>query len=316
MTVVSKFLDDAIDKYEELGYSKHKLSKGIVGITLCAYVLRLSYPFLHKQLTKYKAKEKNLVQINTNNTHDKQMNNNNHQQQQMNNEYIGRDNNSGIDDDAIIIEKNNQQIEKVEKLLSEKTNNDKLINKSTIGLNKEFIKQLKQLLSIMIPKLICRETILLSIHTFCLISRTFLSIYVAAMEGAIVKFIVRKDVKNFAIMLLKWFGIAIPATFVNSMIRYLENKLALSFRTRLVNHSYKLYFKNQTYYRVSNLDGRIENADHRLTEDISTFASSVAHLYSHLTKPCFDLLLIGLALMRSSKSMKANVVSGMDLWGL
>lgn len=231
MTVVSKFLDDAIDKYEEMGYSKQKLSKGIVGITLCAYLLRISYPFLYKQLTKYKLKEKNLIQINPTNN-DKQMDNNNHQQ--MNNEYIGGDNNI-IDDtddnnDELLTKNTNQQIEKVEKLLLEKTNNDKLINKSQIGLNKEFLKQLKQLLSIMIPKLICRETILLAIHTSCLISRTFLSIYVAAMEGAIVKFIVRKDVKNFAIMLLKWFGIAIPATFVNSMIRYLENKLALSFR--------------------------------------------------------------------------------------
>lgn len=48
----------------------------------------------------------------------------------------------------------------------------------------------------------------------------------------------------------------------------------------------------------------------RLTEDISVFTSSVAHLYSHLTKPCFDLMLIGLALMRSSRRMKADIVTG------
>lgn len=47
-----------------------------------------------------------------------------------------------------------------------------------------------------------------------------------------------------------------------------------------------------------------------LTDDISTFASSIAHLYSHLTKPCFDLMLIGIALARSSQKMKANIVSG------
>lgn len=82
------------------------------------------------------------------------------------------------------------------------------------------------------------------------------------------------------------------------------------FRTRLVNYSYTKYFENQTYYRVSNLDGRIENADHRLTEDISAFTLSVAHLYSHLTKPLFDCALIGVALMKSSQDMGAAVVPG------
>uniref|UniRef100_A0A1B0DK87 ABC transmembrane type-1 domain-containing protein n=1 Tax=Phlebotomus papatasi TaxID=29031 RepID=A0A1B0DK87_PHLPP len=64
----------------------------------------------------------------------------------------------------------------------------------------------------------------------------------------------------------------------------------------LAGYTHRVADMFQVYYRCSNLDSRIENADQRLTDDIATFASSVAHLYSHLTKPCFDLLLIGLAM--------------------
>lgn len=167
-----------------------------------------------------------------------------------------------------------QQIKQAEKVLAQATQERKKsaqvgnlsysqLEEQKIGLNWEFLFKLKRLIHLMIPRIWCREIGILSVHTICLISRTFLSIYVAAIEGSIVKFIVRRDLRQFIIGLLKWFSIAIPATFINSMIRYLENKLALAFRTRLVNHSYKLYFKNQTYYRVANLDGRIENADHR-----------------------------------------------------
>lgn len=98
------------------------------------------------------------------------------------------------------------------------------------ALNLEFINQFLRLLRIMIPSYVCRETVLLSGHTIFLLLRTFLSIYVANMEGAIVKYIVRKDARNFAKMLLKWFSVALPATFINSMIRYLESRIALSFR--------------------------------------------------------------------------------------
>lgn len=133
-----------------------------------------------------------------------------------------------------------QQIKQAEKLLAaankEQISDDSIISSRSvaatnrIGINIQFVFQLKRLIEIMIPKLWCRETTILGVHTMCLLSRTFLSFYVASVEGSIVKYIVRKDFRQFLIGLLKWFGIAIPATFINSMIRYLENKLALSFR--------------------------------------------------------------------------------------
>lgn len=98
------------------------------------------------------------------------------------------------------------------------------------GIDREFLVQLKKLLRLMVPGFWTREVGLLSMHTLALICRTFMSIFVATMEGKMVKYIVRRDVPNFGLMLLKWLLCALPATFLNSMIRYLECKLALAFR--------------------------------------------------------------------------------------
>lgn len=190
----------------------------------------------------------------------------------------------------------------VAKGLLGKVEDDASYRKKGPTVNKEFFVQLKRLLKIIIPGFWSKPAVLLYLHTITLIARTFLSIYVAQLEGRVVKYIVRKNVAKFALMMSKWISIAIPATFVNSMIRYLESHLALTFRTRLIHYSYNLYFKNQCYYRVSNLDGRLENADHCLTEDITAFTSSIAHLYSHITKPLLDSLLITYSLASLARS--------------
>lgn len=191
--VISKFLDRRV--LEQYGYSAQNLSKGVVCLSVVGYIAKLAYPHI---VNKKNKNDKNLLTNENNNFLEKPK----------------------LPDDP------DEKFEKAEKIIS---NLDKSKN-NIPGLNFEFLLQLKKLIEIMIPSVFCQETGLLGIHTLCLISRTFLSIYVAAMEGAIVKFIVKKDFHNFMIMLLKWFGIAIPATFINSMIRFLENKLALAFR--------------------------------------------------------------------------------------
>ncbi|KAL8566152.1 hypothetical protein ACOMHN_041307 [Nucella lapillus] len=178
--------------------------------------------------------------------------------------------------------------------------------KSSSNVNNLFYQQLRRLIKIIIPGVWSKEFGALSFHTATLVARTFLSIYVAKLDGSIVKTIVQRDVTKFLIQLTKWLLVAVPATFINSLIRFVESQLALLFRTRLVNHAYSMYFDKQTYYRVSNLDSRLTNADQCLTEDISMFTQQLAHLYSHLTKPMLDVALISFTLYSLASSRGAS----------
>ena len=110
------------------------------------------------------------------------------------------------------------------------------------AINRQFFSEIYYLLRIMFPSIFSKQCLYLALHTLTLISRTFISIYVAQLEGTLVKSIVQKSSRDFLINLFKWLSIAIPATTCNSLIRYLECKLDLELRLNLVNKSLKYYF--------------------------------------------------------------------------
>lgn len=75
------------------------------------------------------------------------------------------------------------------------------------------------------------------------------------------------------------------------MIRYLQTKLAISFRTRMMRYVHDLYLdEGRNFYKVMNLDSRINGVDQFITSDVAQFCSALAALYSNISKPVLDMI--------------------------
>jgi hypothetical protein len=192
-SVFSKLINETSSKY---GIRQERLTKGVVGAVTVLYLIKLGYPYLAASAR---------ICIN-----------------QVKGCKRPEPDHNG---------KRAKPQPKAGETPEDATAKDKqLREKVVVGLDKAFLSQLLMLLRIMIPGWKTREAGLLTCATVALLARTFLSVYVATLEGQIVKRIVLRDVNGFFWMMARWFAVAFPATFVNSAIRYLEGRLALSFR--------------------------------------------------------------------------------------
>ena len=118
-----------------------------------------------------------------------------------------------------------------------------------------------------------------------------MSIWLADVNGKVVKAIVNKSFSEFLQRIFNLFLFAVPSSTINSGIDYLQKKLALLFRQRLTRYFHAAYLKNMNYYKICNLDNRIANPDQRLTQDAERWSSCLSNLYINLVKPSLDMVL-------------------------
>lgn len=87
-----------------------------------------------------------------------------------------------------------------------------------VELNREFFKSLFRLLKIVVPGWRSKELRLLISHSFFLVVRTLISLYVAELDGRLVSNLVRGKGREFLMAIMWWMVVAVPATFTNSMV--------------------------------------------------------------------------------------------------
>lgn len=70
--------------------------------------------------------------------------------------------------------------------------------------------------------------------------------------------------------------LAVPSSFVNSYLDFINKSLSIRFRKRMTNYFHDQYLQDMIYYQLSNLDSRVPNPDQRLTADIDKWANSLS----------------------------------------
>ena len=136
-------------------------------------------------------------------------------------------------------------------------------------------------------------------HSGFLVFRTLVSLYVADLDGRLVSAMVKGKAREFSIGIVWWMVVAIPATYTNSMLSFVQAKLACAYRTRLTTHIHKQYLSDNTFYTLGNLDDRIKNADQLITVDVAKFSDALAELYGNLAKPVLDMVIYNWQLSRN-----------------
>lgn len=213
-----------------------------------------------------------------------------------------------------ILGKKSQSSEKEKEINTELLKEDSLIigtknlKKAKVQVDRKFLKQLRIILAICIPTWKSKTVGIVTLHTFFLVLRTYLSLVIARLDGRLTKDLVSGDARSFFKSLGYWFAVAVPATYTNSMIKYLQTKLAIVLRSSLTTYMHNLYMDNNTFYKAVNLDNRIDAADQLITTDVARFCTALASLYSNLGKPVLDMIIFNYQLARS--------VGTSGMWGL
>lgn len=154
-----------------------------------------------------------------------------------------------------------------------------------------FLRQMNQLLKITVPGVFSTESAFLVLVAASLVARSICDIWMIQNGTLVETALINMDRPLFWKRLLFFFSGMPLISVVNNVLKYAIGELKLRLRTNLTNYLYDEYLKGFTYYKMTNLDNRIANADQLLTVDVDKFCETFADLYSNIAKPSLDIVI-------------------------
>lgn len=165
------------------------------------------------------------------------------------------------------------------------------LHKSRVAVNATFIRNLLKLLRVAFPSPFSEDTLLILMQAAALVIRTFLSLYIARLDGHITTYLIGGEGANFVRAVALWMAVGVPAAAINAAIQFLMRRIALRIRTRLTGYALDRYLvqghQQPVFYGIQQYES--VNVSQIMAADISKFSASLSKLYSNLAKPILDV---------------------------
>lgn len=173
---------------------------------------------------------------------------------------------------------------------SRKEQERRALDNERASLNGDFVRHALHFLRIAFPRLRSVQGFQLALLSVFLLLRTYLTLKISALTGRLASTMVRVEVRSFFLAIATLAAWSIPASFVNSGLKYLTALLQVSFRRNLTKHFHRRYLSHSSFFRCVGL-GSIDQIEQRVTADVQRWSDSCADLYSTLFKPIIDIVL-------------------------
>ncbi|XP_043215964.1 ATP-binding cassette sub-family D member 3-like isoform X2 [Amphibalanus amphitrite] len=154
-----------------------------------------------------------------------------------------------------------------------------------------FFRRLRRLLGILIPGPLSSPVAYIVLVALVLVARTACDVWLIKNHTMIETSLIGGSRSAFLSHAWDYTRMMPVVSLINNLLKYSLNQLQLDLRVRLTRHLYDQYMKGYTFYQMNNLDNRIQNADHLLTNDVNQFCTGLVDLYSNLSKPLLDIVL-------------------------
>lgn len=154
-----------------------------------------------------------------------------------------------------------------------------------------FFLKLWKIIKILVPSPISWEFFYMVLIAFSLLARTYADLWMIVTSTSIESAIIERDKGEFFRLIIYYMMCMPMISVVNNLLKFGLSELKLRFRERLTNKLYQHYLNGFTFYKMTNLDNRIANADQLLTQDVDRFCEGIVELYSNLSKPLVDVAL-------------------------